>query len=78
MKIFLFALGLVAGMATEKNATAFGLSCYECYAETGRDNQDCWDESKLNQEKYKCSDGKFTTSGSNVSYFRFGKITYFW
>ena len=38
MKVFLFALGLVASMATEKNATVFGNNlCYECYGEDGPD-----------------------------------------
>ena len=59
MKIFLFALGLVASMATEKNATVFGGNlCYECYSDTTRQNQDCFDESKLNKDEYKCTDGK--------------------
>ena len=69
MKVFLFALGLVASMATEKNATVFGNNlCYECYGEDGPDanlkpeggywGTDCFDESKLNQEKYQCTTGQ--------------------
>ena len=60
MKIFLFVLGLVASMATDKNVTvtANGNLCYECYSDTTEKNQDCFDESKLNQEKYKCRTGE--------------------
>ena len=70
MKVFLFAVGLVASMATEKNATVFGNNlCYECYTEDGPDatvrpdgtpvySNDCFDESKLNQEKYQCTTGQ--------------------
>ena len=60
MKIFLFALGLVASMATENNVTVTATNlCYRCSGVKGKGNQDCFDESKLNQEKYKCNDGKF-------------------
>ena len=69
MKVFLFAVGLVASMATEKNATVFGNNlCYDCYGEDGPANlrpdgtpiygNDCFDESKLNQEKYQCTSGQ--------------------
>ena len=57
MKVFLFAVGFVSSMATDKNATVFGNNlCYDCYGEDGPDanlkpeggywGTDCFDESK--------------------------------
>ena len=48
---------LVASMATDKNVTVTGSNkCYYCDGSNRPDsNQDCWDESKLNQEKYQCT-----------------------
>ena len=57
MKIFLFALSLVATMTTDKNVTVTGSNtCYYCEGSNRPEsNQDCWDESKLNKEKYQCT-----------------------
>ena len=59
MKILLFAIGLVASMATDKNVTMTATNlCYECYAESGSKDQNCFDESKLNHDQYKCTNGE--------------------
>ena len=60
MIIFLFAFGLIACLATEKNITSYAGShlCYMCYSDSERSNQDCFDESRLNKDDYQCYGGK--------------------
>lgn len=69
MKIFIFAFGLIAGLATEKDIAVTGNNrCYQCYSSTDPQSsrsQDCFDESKLQKEEYQCTTGKVFTSGPN-------------
>ena len=47
MKLLLLVFGLVVSN-----------ECYSCEANSVEGSQDCFDDTKLNKEKYKCTYGK--------------------
>ena len=61
MKILFYVLGLVSSVATNQNGTITEKPdnlCYKCYSESTSHNQDCFNETNLDRDKFKCNNGK--------------------